>query len=319
MRLISRDDLDRLLTFPRLIGAIHDAFAAGGAGPVRHHHSLARGEFAATHLLMPAWTSDAPGPGSFLGTKVVNVFPGNRAKHLPTVLGAYLLQSGETGAPLAVMDGTRLTLWRTAAASALAARVLARADARRLTMIGAGALAPFLVRAHASVRPIDRVTVWNHRLAGAEALVRGLERDGIEAHVAQDLEAAVVEADVISCATLSSEPILRGAWLRPGVHVDLVGAFNMAMRETDGAAVARARVYVDTQAAIEEGGDVALAIKEGHIARGDVVADLHALCRGASAGRQGSDEITLFKSVGTAIEDLAAAVLVWRLLHEVTP
>ncbi len=319
MRLISRDDLDRLLTFPQLIDALHDAFAAGEAGPIRHHHAIGRGEVAATHLLMPAWTADAPGPGSFLGTKVVSVFPGNRARDLPAVLGAYLLQSGETGAPLAVMDGTRLTHWRTAAASALAARFLARADARRLTMIGAGALAPFLVRAHASVRPIDHVTVWNHRLEGAETLVRELERNGIEARVAQDLEAAVAEADVISCATLSSEPILRGAWLRPGVHVDLVGAFNMAMRETDGAAVARARVYVDTHAAIEEGGDIALAITEGHIARGDVVGDLHTLCRDTSVGRLGPDEITLFKSVGTAIEDLAAAVLVWRLLHAVTP
>ncbi|HEX4766363.1 MAG TPA: ornithine cyclodeaminase family protein [Lichenihabitans sp.] len=319
MRIISREDLDRLLTFPQLIGALHDAFTAGGAGPARHHHSIGDGERAATHLLMPAWTSDAPGPGSFLGTKVVNVFPGNRAKNLPSVLGAYLLQSGETGAPLAVMDGTRLTHWRTAAASALAARFLARDDARRLTMIGAGALAPFLVRAHASVRPIDHVTVWNHRLAGAEALVREIERGGIEAVVAQDLEAAVAEADIVSCATLSSEPIVRGAWLNPGVHLDLVGAFSMAMRETDGAAVARARVYVDTQAALEDGGDVALALREGCIARSDVVGDLHALCRGVSVGRREAGEITLFKSVGTAIEDLAAAVLVWRLLHAVTP
>ena len=212
------------------------------------------------------------------------------------------------------MDGARLTHWRTAAASALAARFLAPAGARRLLIVGAGALAPFLVRAHAAVRPIDEVAIWNHRPAGAETLAAALSGEGFRVGIAESLEQAVGGADVISCATLSTAPLIEGAWLRPGQHLDLVGAFNLDMREADDAALRRARVFVDPDAALTEGGDVALALRDGAIDRAHVVADLGALCRGA-AGRTGPDEITLFKSVGAALEDLAAATLVWRNLQ----
>ncbi|MBV9701102.1 MAG: ornithine cyclodeaminase family protein, partial [Methylobacteriaceae bacterium] len=224
------------------------------------------------------------------------------------------LQSGETGAPLAVFDGARLTLWRTAAASALATRHLARKDAARLTMIGAGALAPFLVRAHAAVRPIERVTIWNHRLESAERAAAILASSPFSVRVGDRLEDALREADIVSCATLSKAPLVLGEWLAAGVHVDLVGAFNLRMREVDDAAVARARVFVDTPAAKIEGGDVALALKAGAIDDNHVEGDLSDLCRGRIAGRRAADEITLFKSVGTAIEDLAAAMLIWRRL-----
>ena len=324
MRIVSRDDIDRLLTFPALIGALHDAFAGPGEAPTRHHHAIGTGAGQhATHLLMPAWTAGAPGPGSHLGTKIVNVFPDNAAKGLPAVLGLYVLQSGETGAPLAVMDGTRLTHWRTAAASGLAARALARPDARRLLMVGAVALAPFLIRAHRSARPIDHVTVWNRRTGGAEALAASLGQAGpepeIEIEVAQDLETAVGKADIVSCATLSTAPLIQGAWLRPGQHIDLVGAFNMQMREADDVALRRARVYVDTPTALTEGGDVAIGIASGALTRADIVGDLHGLCCGSTHGRQNPDEITMFKSVGSSIEDLAAAMLVWSLLRSGDP
>ena len=318
MRIVSAAEVDRALDVPALIAALRRAFAApAGELPERHHHHLGRaGGPGATHLLMPAWTADAPGPGAYVGTKIVDVFPDNGRLGLPAVLGVYVLQSGETGAPLAVIDGTRLTHWRTAAASALAAEALARRDARRLLIVGAGALAPFLARAHAIVRPPARVAVWNHRPAGAERVAAGLRAEGLPAEAVTDLETAVREADTVSCATLSAVPLVRGAWLRPGQHLDLVGAFTLAMREADDEALRRARVFVDTPAACREGGDVAAALRDGALRQDDVVADLHALCRGEHAGRGSPDDITLFKSVGTAIEDLAAAVLVWERLRD---
>jgi ornithine cyclodeaminase len=312
MRVVSAAEIDRRLDFPALIAALARAFASGYKAPQRHHHEIARADAAhATQLLMPAWTEDAPGEGAFLGVKIVNVFPDNGARGLPAVNGVYVLQNGATGEPLAVMDGARLTVWRTAAASALAASRLARADASRLCMVGAGALAPFLIRAHAAVRPIRRVTLWNRRRAASEALAADLA--GFEVRIEDDIQRAVSEADVISCATLSRTPLVEGRWLTGGQHLDLVGAFNLQMREADDEALRRARVYIDTPAALTEGGDVALALAAGAIDRAHVRGDLAALCRDG-AGRGAADAITAFKSVGAAIEDLAAAMLVWSRL-----
>jgi ornithine cyclodeaminase/alanine dehydrogenase-like protein (mu-crystallin family) len=311
MRHIAAEDVDAALDFPSLIDALAEAFRGGFQAPERHHHAIARpGEATATTLLMPAWTTFGSAD-DFLGAKIVNVFPGNGARGLPAVQGVYLLQSGVTGAPIATLDGTRLTVWRTAAASALAARYLARADAKRLLIVGAGQLAPYLARAHASVRPIETIAIWNHRSERAHRLAATLADEGFNAHVVTRLEAAVRDADIVSCATLSEAPLVAGAWLEPGQHLDLVGAFSMDMREADDAALKRARIFVDTAAAMSEGGDVALGLKAGAIARADVVGDLAALVRGAP-GRGGEHEITLFKSVGAAIEDLAAAMLVWK-------
>jgi ornithine cyclodeaminase len=312
MRVFSAEDLDRTLDFPALIDELAEAMRGGFIAPHRHHHPVQRaGEPVAIHLLMPAWTESASRAGLYLGVKVVNVFPGNTARGLPAVTGVYLLQSGRTGETLAVIDGTRLTHWRTAAASALAANHLAQRDAKRLLIVGAGALAPYLTRAHASVRRYERITLWNHRPEGARTLAGRLADFGLDAKPTEDLEAAVAEADVISCATLATEPLIAGRWLRPGQHLDLVGAFSTSMREADDEALRRAHIFIDTEAALVEGGDVAAGISGGVIDRSAVIADLPALCRGAP-GRRLADEITLFKSVGAAIEDLAAAILVWR-------
>jgi len=224
--------------------------------------------------------------------------------------------SGETGEPLAVMDGTTLTAWRTACASALAASYLAREDAAHLVMIGAGALAPHLVRAHASVRPIRRVTLWNRTRKRAVQTAFGLSVGGLEVEVSDDLEAAVRDADIVSCATLSATPIVRGKWLKKGAHVDLVGAYTPKMRESDDDAIRKSRVYVDTRAgALKEGGDIVQPMKSGILKKDGVRGDLFELCRGKAKGRTRPSEITLFKSVGTAIEDLAAAMLVWRAVQ----
>jgi ornithine cyclodeaminase len=266
---------------------------------------------------MPAWEAREPGSpcaGRYLGLKAVTVYPDNAAAHgQPAVLGSYILMSAETGATLAVMDATRLTAWRTAAASALASRHLSRPDAARLLMVGAGALAPFLVRAHASVRPIREVAVWNRARPGAERVVAELARHGIAASVADDLAAVAAEADIVSTATLSSEPLIRGAWLRPGTHLDCVGAFKPTMRETDDDAVRRARIFVDTRAgAFAEAGDILQPLQAGVIGREAVLGELAELCRGDVPGRMSAEEITLFKSVGASIEDLAAAVAVYE-------
>lgn len=315
MRVVTAQEVSEALTFPALIEALRDAFASDIASPERHHHVLGTNQHGGPiHLLMPAWTSDAPAPGSFLGTKVVNVFPDNGRKGLAAVLGTYLLFSGETGQPLAALDGTRLTHWRTAAASGLASSVLAREGARHLLMVGSGALAPYLVRAHAAVRPLETVTIWNRNRDGAERLAQSLAAPHWTVRVADDLRDAVEAADIVSCATLSTSPLVLGAWLRPGTHLDLVGAFTLAMRETDNDALCRARVFVDTPTALTEGGDVALGIRDGAITPRDVQASLIDLCRGLAKGRSSEDEITLFKSVGASLEDLAAAMLVWKTI-----
>jgi ornithine cyclodeaminase/alanine dehydrogenase-like protein (mu-crystallin family) len=315
MRVVTAAEIDRALTFPALIDALAEAFRSDIVTPARHHHEIARAESPATLLLMPAWTGPTGGRG-FVGVKIVSVYPDNAQRSLPSVFGTYLLLDGATGEPLAAMDGTRLTLWRTAAASALAARHLAREDATRMVMVGASALAPFLIRAHAGERPIRHVALWNHRPEKAVRLAAELSTAGLPVEPVADLEAAVREADLVSCATLSTAPLVKGAWLKLGVHLDLVGAFNLTMREADDEALRRASVYVDTAAARREGGDVALGLKGGTIADDDVKGDLFDLCRGNVAGRSRPDEITLYKSVGTALADLAAATAVWRHLAQ---
>jgi ornithine cyclodeaminase/alanine dehydrogenase-like protein (mu-crystallin family) len=315
LRILDADAIAAALTYPALVEALRQAFRADIAVPVRHHHTVPQAGRDATLLLMPAWTESRAAGERFLGCKIVTVFPDNAAAGQPSVHGRYLLMSGTTGAPLALMDAQALTAWRTAAASALAASYLARADAEHLVMIGAGALAPHLVRAHMAVRPIRRVTLWNRTHGRAVALAFGLTVSGIETAIAEDLETAVRDADIVCCATLSTEPIVRGAWLKPGAHVDLVGGFTPKMREADNDAIKRARVYVDTRAgAGKEAGDIVIPLRRKILTQKGIRGDLFELCRGKAKGRTSDRHITLFKSVGSAIEDLAAAMLVWRNL-----
>lgn len=295
MRILNAEATREALPFDRLIPALREAFAAGAEVPERHHHALPGG----TLLLMPAWQ------GAYLGVKIVTVHPGNAARGLPAVHAQYLLSDAETGRPLALMDGGVITARRTAAASALAASFLAPPNARRLLLVGAGRVASLLAPAHRAVRPIERVEVWNRSPARADALVAELRAEGFDAARADDLEAASGRADIVSCATLSAEPLIHGAWLRPGTHLDLVGAFTPAMREADEEAVRRAAVYIDTDAALQEAGELA------GIPREAVRGTLADLCTGRVVPSAPASGLTLFKSVGTALEDLAAAALVW--------
>ncbi len=309
MKLIDDAAVERHLAYAPLIARLRAAFAADVTVPLRHHHQVAvPGAAAGTLLLMPAWQA-----GAYLGIKVVTVFPDNATRSLPTVLASYLLLSAETGAPVALMGGRLLTVRRTAAASALAASYLARPDARHLVMVGTGALAPALIAAHASVRPIERVTVWGRNRAAADAIVATLAGNRYAIAATDDLEAAVRAADIVSCATLAKDPLVAGAWLAPGAHLDLVGGFKPDMRETDDDAIRRAAVFVDTrEGAMKEAGDIVQPLASGVLQPAAIRADLFDLARNRAPGRAAPDQITLFKSVGTALEDLAAAQLAYE-------
>jgi ornithine cyclodeaminase len=237
----------------------------------------------------------------------------NAAQGLPTIQASYLLIEQKTGETVAMMDGGEITRRRTAAASALAADYLARKDAEVMTLVGAGALGPHFVHAHAAVRPIRKVFIYTRSIAKGEALAAELAHHGLEAHSVTDLEHAVRQSDIVSCVTTSTAPIVKGAWLKPGTHVDLAGAFKPSMRETDADVVARSSVYVDTRdGALAEAGDLLQARDEGKFDFKDVKGDLFDLCRGKAKGRSSADEITLFKSAGTAIEDLATAIMLYQ-------
>ncbi|MDQ0044933.1 ornithine cyclodeaminase family protein [Variovorax boronicumulans] len=299
------------LGFERLVPALRAAFAAEAQVPPRHVHSIeTAGADKGTVLIMPAW-SDA----GFLGIKTINIFPGNSARGLPGLHATYVLYDARTGVPLAMMDGNEITARRTAAASALGASFLARGDARRLLLLGTGRIARMLPAAHASVRPIDEVTVWNHRPEGAEALAAQLRAEGWNARAAVDLETAVRSADIVSCATLATAPLVRGEWLAPGSHLDLIGSFTPAMREADVQCFAGARTFIDTNEALQKSGDLLDAIAAGTLRAQEVQGTLADLCRGERAGRggrTGDAERTVFKAVGSALEDLTAATLVWQ-------
>ncbi len=317
MRIIDAASVGHTLSYPRLVDVLAEMFRTGAIAPPRHHHTIALdGRPDATLLLMPAWSRAAPGTesaGRYAGVKSVTVFPDAGRIAKPAVQGVYLLFDTESGAPLALIDAPALTAWRTAAASALAARHLARPESCRHLIIGAGALAPFLAKAHASVRPIRETVIWNRSRPRAEAVAAALRGDGLNATVADDLEPAVGAADVVSAATLSATPLIEGRWLRPGTHVDLVGGFRPTMREADDETIRRARVYVDTRAgAMKEAGDITQPLASGVLAADAIRAELAELVRGEVAGRSSEGEITLFKSVGASIEDLAAAIEVFE-------
>jgi ornithine cyclodeaminase/alanine dehydrogenase-like protein (mu-crystallin family) len=304
VKIFSAADVARLSPYRDIVEALREGFRAEITTPVRHHHDVSD---VSTLLLMPAWSRD------WTGLKTVIFKSDNAALGLPTIQASYLLIEQKTGATVAIMDGGEITRRRTAAASALAADYLARKDASVMTLVGAGALAPHFVHAHASVRPIRKVFIHSRTISKAEELAAELTREGFEVHSVLDLESAVRQSDVVTCVTTSTVPVVKGAWLKQGAHVDLAGAFKPTMRETDSEVVARASVYVDTRdGALAEAGDLLQARDEGKFDFANVRGDLFDLCRGKASGRGSADEITLFKSAGTAIEDLATAVMVYQ-------
>ncbi len=306
---IAAEPVRHALAYPPLVEALRSAFAAPAEVPRRHAHDLSG---LGTLLLMPAWQ-----PQGQLGVKLVSVMPGNRERGLPTVHALYILLDAQTGVPLALMDGEQLTLRRTAAVSALASLSLSRADSRTLLLVGSGRLAPEMAVAHCAVREIDRVLVWGRDPARVAQAILGARAAGLPAQVALQPVASLAQgcaaADIICCATTSLEPLVRAEWVRPGTHVDLVGGFRPDMREADDALVCGASLFVDTaDGALAEAGDLVQPMRAGLLHRDAVRAGLAELANGTHAGRRDGVEITLFKSVGSALADLASAGLVWR-------
>jgi len=243
--------------------------------------------------------------GRAFGSKLIASFPGKQ----PAVQAIYVLFDGADGHPRAALDGTEITFWKTAADSALGASLLARGDPETLTVLGAGAMAPWLVRAHRCVRPsIRRVLAWNRTAARAEALAAELRADGVAADATADLEAAVRRAQIITAATRSHAPLVQGAWLQPGTHLDLVGGYTPDTREADDVAARRSRIFVDRRESAFDGvGDILQPIASGAIRKEDVLGDLYDLIGGGVPGRVGPDDITLFKNAGGGHLDLMTA------------
>tara|TARA_B100000676_G_C18069607_1_gene843396 strand:- start:1779 stop:2726 length:948 start_codon:yes stop_codon:yes gene_type:complete len=309
---INATDLEKSLDYVELADNLAKAFLYPPDQPSRHHHTIHIPDREnGTLLLMPAWRQ-----GKYMGVKIVTIFPSNAFDEppLPSVVGQYILMDANSGIPLALINGTELTLRRTAATSALAARYFACQNARKLLMVGSGALARHLVRAHLAVRPIESILVWSRNSANASQFVSEiLSETGIQVSVTEDLKDACKWAQIISCATLSEDPLVRGRWLNPGTHLDLVGAFKPEMRETDAEAIARSCLYVDTMSgALAEAGDIIQALQTGVISKNNIIGELSEVISGKISGRKNETDITCFKSVGASLEDLAAATLAFK-------
>ncbi|RYF55469.1 MAG: ornithine cyclodeaminase family protein, partial [Comamonadaceae bacterium] len=281
-----------LLPFSKLIPTLKKAFLGATHVPLRHTHAIPEDgglQGGGTSLIMPAWDAE------FYGVKVVNIFPSNRAMGLPGLHSSYLLHDVRTGVPLALVDGDEITSRRTAAAAALGASLLSRPDSASLLVIGAGRVGSLVAEAMREVRPITRVAIWDIDCDAATRCVETLRSQGIDAEATADLEASAGRADIVSCATLATSPVVRRDWLRGGTHLDLIGSFTPQMQEAEPSCFADARVWVDTQEALAKSGDLLRAFEAGGLAPSDIAGDLALLCQQGTAGRRTSEERTVFK------------------------
>lgn len=311
MRFIDAEQVNRTLSYPELIAGLDQYHRQPTQAMEDMLIAQPLQEQIVNHLLIrAAWQYDQA-----IGVKLVTIFPDNpKQKSLRAVQALYVVFDGADGSAVATIDGAALTYWKTAADSALGARYLAREDITNMLMVGAGAMAPHLIKAHCAVRPsINRVAIWNRNSDRAKRLAAELNTGSVTVEHTEDLAASVRESDLISCATMAKQPLIQGSWLRPGTHLDLVGAFTPDMREADDAALKIATVFVDArETTIEVVGEIMIPINNGTITEADIVADLFDLCRGDHAGRTNRGEVTLFKNGGGGHLDLMTA----RLLLE---
>ncbi|MCL8006931.1 ornithine cyclodeaminase family protein [Gelidibacter japonicus] len=309
---IDADFVEKNTDFPNLIADLEKMFSNKELlVPMRHHHDFPNPEVGmeSTLLLMPAWN-----PGKEAGVKIATVSPANGKFDLPAIQAIYIYLDALKGSIKAIIEAKSLTVKRTAAASALASKYLSRENSKSLLMIGTGALSPNLIKAHASVRPIEQVFVWGRNFDKAEAICEALSGEKFEITPIEDLEDKISEVDIISSATLSPTPLVLGKYLKPGQHVDLVGAYRPDMREADDDAIRRSEVFVDTYAGgLKESGDIVIPLKTGILTEQDIKADLFSMATKKHSGRRDDAHITLFKSVGHALEDLAAAAHYYNL------
>lgn len=296
MHMIDAETVHRLLDYESFIPALLDAHL----NPVDQEDAALLQEGEHTFLTLPAWRH-----GGVIGAKMATVFPENAgAGRRPAVQALYALFSGKDGSPIAVIDGTAMTYRKTAADSGVGASLLARDDARTMLMVGAGGLAPHVIAAHRAARPsIDRVMIWNRSPDKAKRVGADLGAEAVD-----DLEAAARDADVISCATNATTPLIRGAWLKAGAHLDLIGSYTPEMTEADDEAMRRSAVYCDgRRRALEDSGEIIGAIARGAITEDDIIGDLADLAHGSCPGRETADQITVFKNAGGGHLDLMTA------------
>lgn len=305
MQFLDAEAVHRLLDYPGLVAALSQAHRTT---PMPRSEALVMDEpdgETNKFVSLLAWAG-----GDVLAAKLVGVFPGNLAlqEPQPSVQGIVALFDGRTGAPLCVCDGAALTFRKTAADSALGVDLLARKDARVLLVVGAGGLAPHVIAAHTAVRPsLRKVLIWNRTVSRARDLAATFEAAAVPVEAVEDLDAALGEADIVSAVTMATEPVVRGARLKPGTHVDLIGAYRPDMREADDEVIRRGRIFVDTRQGCTNSGEIRQPVERGLMTLGDIAADLFELCAGRSAGRRAADEITVFKNVGGAHLDLYTA------------
>ena len=313
MLIITKKDIEKNCKWNLLIDEIGQAFKSNLKFPQRPHHTIAQNKTRDSSLLiMPGWKE-----GAYIGIKIVNVFPDNSKKNLPSVIASYILHDFNTGTILANIEGSELTAKRTMAASALASKFLSRENSTSLLIVGTGRLAMEAAFAHSAVRDIKKVVVWGRDISKAKKVSDFYSRDGLNCLFTEDLKSAVVDSDIISCVTTSIDPLILSDWVSEGTHVDLVGAFTPTMRESDSELIARSRVFVDTnEGALSEAGDLLIPIKEGVFTKDSVIANLYELTQGKKQGRISSEEITVFKSVGASIEDYAAAKFFYEIISK---
>ena len=311
MRLVDSEEIRRVLTFPLLIAGMEAAHRRPKIDIVDASLGNEAGYYFGRH---------AVDPGRLMASKIITSFPENLAKKIPAVQAVCVVFDGTNGSPLAVLDGTEITYWRTAADSAHGAKILARPDAAALLVVGAGGMSRRLVHAHRSVRPsLQRVTIWNRTVARAQQVADELAREGIDASVARDLDEATREADVITACTRSHEPLIKGANLKSGAHLDLVGGYTPQTREADDEAAKRSLIFVDRRESAFHGvGDILQPIASGAIKDNDVLGDLYDLASGKVAGRRSPSDITFFKNAGGGHLDLMTCEVVLRELGVLT-
>lgn len=313
MRLITEKETIKILTYKKLIDALHQMYRSDYQMPLRHHHFYpAENDQENTLILMPSWNE------KYLGNKQIILAPGNTERKIPTVSALYSLFDVETGTPLCIMEAGELTARRTACKSALAAQFLAPEDAKTLLVMGGGRVAQHLIPAHCGVRDYQNIEVWLRNPDKFESFKNQLPQE-LQAKVkfAPDLQKAVSKADVISAATMTVDPLIKGEWIKKGCYLDLVGSYKPHMREADDAVIQKSQIFVDSrEGALHETGEMAIPIKEGLLQKSDIRADLTELCRGQHPGRTSADETILFKSAGLAIEDLAGAIVVYESLQK---
>lgn len=292
--------------FNEVILELKEAFISNEIiAPQRHHHDFPNPEANtdSTLLIMPAWN-----PSKSAGVKIVTVSPENGRLDLPSINGTYLYLDAANGTLKALLEAKNLTTKRTAATSALASSFLSNKNASSLLMIGTGALSIDLIKAHASVRPLEKIYVWGRDFVKATHICEQLKNETFSCTPIKSIQEKISSVAIISCATLSKTPLILGHLLKPGQHIDLVGAYKNDMREADDQTIIKASVFLDTfQGGVKGSGDIVIPIQNGILKEKDIKADLFELCSTKKKGRTSVDEITVFKSVGHALEDLTAA------------